>query len=126
MLVRVNEDTFAKEVLEARAPVLANFWAPWCGLCRLVEPILEEFQFQWEDVKLVSINADESLKLASNYRLTTLPTLIWFESGKVLHRLEHFSGRTELRHTLADIACRYSQRSMVFPIPTSDRKISSL
>ena len=101
MLLSVSEQMFTQEVLEASTPVLVNFWAPWCGLCKLIVPQLRQFQDDWRgQVKLVAINADQSLKLASTYRLQTLPTLILFDQGQVIHRLDHFHGREDLRRTL--------------------------
>lgn len=111
MPLLVSEQTFTKEVLESSKPVLVNFWAPWCGLCRMINPLLTRFETEWGDqVKLVGINADDSLKLASTYRLTTLPTLLWFENGKVLHRIDSFHGREDLRIALEKIvaSCTYS------------------
>ncbi len=97
MIVSINEQTFVQEVLTSDKPVIVHFWAPWCGLCRAIEPILATFQFRWEDeIQLVGLNADLSLRLASAYRLTTLPTLILFQSGNVIHRLEAFQGREGL------------------------------
>ena len=101
MIVSINEKTFAQEVLPSDKPVLVHFWAPWCGLCRAIEPILATFQSRWEnEIKLVGLNADLSLRLASAYRLRTLPTLILFQSGNVIHRLEAFRGREELHQNL--------------------------
>ncbi len=101
MLLSVSEQMFTQEVLEASTPVLVNFWAPWCGLCKLIVPQLRQFQDDWRgQVKLVAVNADQSLKLASTYRLKTLPTLILFDQGQVLYRLDHFHGRDDLRRTL--------------------------
>ena len=101
MLFSISEKKFTKEVLEAKTPVLVHFWAPWCGLCRLIVPQLQQFQADWQDqIKVVGVNADQSLKLASTYRLQTLPTLIIFHQGQVLYRLDHFQGRDDLRRTL--------------------------
>lgn len=94
LIYSVNQNTFSEEVLEASQPVLVYFWAPWCGLCHLVQPFLIKIQSQWpEQIKLVSINADENLKLASTYNLKSLPTLILFDQGDMLQRLEDFPGR---------------------------------
>ncbi|NEO29359.1 MAG: thioredoxin [Symploca sp. SIO3C6] len=97
MLSPVNEQNFSQEVLESSSPVLVDFSAPWCGLCRIIQPILREFQPQWSgQVKLVRVNADENLKLANAYRLKSLPTLLLFDQGKVVQRLEGFKGRDDL------------------------------
>ena len=104
MVLTVTDRTFSQEVLESSTPVLVHFWAPWCGLCRIINPLLMRFQSEWgAQVKLVGINADQSLKLANTYRLTTLPTLILFENGKVVHRLEGFNGRDDLLRALENI-----------------------
>ena len=66
MVLSLNERTFKQEVLESATPVLVDFWAPWCGLCRIIHPIVQEYQSGWcENVKLVRINADDNLKLAT-------------------------------------------------------------
>lgn len=104
MVLSVSERTFTQEVLESSTPVLVHFWAPWCGLCRMINPILMRFQTELgAQVKLVGINADENLKLATTYRLKTLPTLLLIENGKVVYRLESFNGREELRMALEKI-----------------------
>lgn len=101
MLATVNEKTFSQEVLCAAKPTLVHFWAPWCGLCHLIMPTLINFQNSWDqEIKLVSVNADENFKLANTYRLKNLPTLILFDQGKVICRLEELKGRDELYRTL--------------------------
>jgi thioredoxin 1 len=100
-IVVVSQRTFKKEVLKSETPVLVHFDAPWSRLCRIIKPILIEFQSNWgKPVKLVQINADENLKLAAVYRLKSLPTLILFEDGKVLHQLDGFHGLDEVRIAL--------------------------
>ncbi len=101
MVLSVSERTFAQQVFEASTPVLVHFSAPWCGLCRAIEPTLTTFESDWAGkVKLLGVNADLSLKLANTYRLTSLPTLILFEGDKVQFRFEQYQGREELRRTL--------------------------
>lgn len=101
MLLSVNEQMFTQEVLKSSSPVLVHFWAPWCGLCKLIMPQLCQFQQDWRGtIKVVGVNADQSLKLANTYRLQTLPTLIIFDRGQILYRLEHFQGREDLRRRL--------------------------
>lgn len=108
MVLSVSERTFSEEVLKAPVPVLVHFWAPWCGVCRLLNPMLTRIQSEWGDqIKLVGINADENLKLANTYRLKTLPTILLFEDGQVLHRLDEFKGRDELRLALEKVVVSY-------------------
>jgi thioredoxin 1 len=111
MVLSVTERTFTQEVLESPTPVLVHFWAPWCGLCKVINPILIQFQAKrGGNVKLVSINADSNFKLANAYRLTSLPTLILFEEGEIVHRLEYFKGRDEIWQALESISLNYGNQ----------------
>lgn len=104
MVLSVSERNFTQEVLESPIPVLVNFWAPWCGLCHLIQPLLLEFQTRsHKQIKLVTVNADANFKLSNNYRLTTLPTLLLIKDGVVMRRLDSFRGRDELRLALEEI-----------------------
>jgi thioredoxin 1 len=96
----MDDSSFDREVLQTPGLVLVNFWAPWCGLCRLIDPLLNKLRSDWgESVKLVNVNADSNLRLANSYRLTTLPTVILFQDGKPIFRLDRFEGKEEfLRH----------------------------
>jgi thioredoxin 1 len=101
MIHSVTDLNFREEVLGSSIPVLVNFGAPWCGLCKLIQPTLNQFHARWDDqIKLVNINADDNLKLASSYRLKTLPTLILFTHGRISDRLEGFHSQEELRTNL--------------------------
>jgi thioredoxin 1 len=101
MIHSVTDLNFKEQVLNSSIPVLVNFGAPWCGLCKVIQPTLIHFQDRWdEQIKLVSINADDNLKLASTYRLRTLPTLILFANGSTVDRLEGFHSREALRTNL--------------------------
>ncbi|MBD0343839.1 MAG: thioredoxin fold domain-containing protein [Coleofasciculus sp. Co-bin14] len=112
MVLSLNERTFKQDVLESALPVLVDFGAPWCGLCRAIQPLLREFQADWNgQVKLVKVNADDNLKLATTYRIKSLPTLILFEDGQVIQRLDYFQGRDEVRMAL--------KRLMVTSLPKS-------
>ncbi|WP_250124109.1 thioredoxin domain-containing protein [Chroococcidiopsis sp. CCMEE 29] len=121
MVLSVSERTFTQEVLESPVPVLVNFWAPWCGLCRIIQPLLLEFQTHCNgEVKVVGINADANFKLSNTFRLTTLPTLILIEDGQVRQRLDSFRGRDELRLALEEIRLSYTDGCKTYTeVPTA-------
>ncbi len=82
-VITITLDNFSKEVLEATKPVLVDFWAPWCGPCRMVGPIVEEIAGEVADVRVGKINIDEQPDLAARYGVMSIPTLMVFSGGKV-------------------------------------------
>ena len=83
----VTDATFQSEVLEAEGPVLVDFWAPWCGPCRVVHPILEEIDGEREDLKVVSLNTDENQQTTARYEVLSIPTLILFKDGEIAKKV---------------------------------------
>ncbi len=108
-MITVDEKSFEQEVLDSSVPVIVHFWAPWCGVCRLINPILTQFQNRGlGPCKVVNVNADENFKLATTYRLTTLPTLLVLRGGEVCDRIEGFRAREEFQRALEGVSGTWS------------------
>ncbi len=89
-----TDQTFNEEVLRSEKPVLVDFFADWCGPCRMVSPIVEELAIQYDGKVLVGkLDVDANQKVASDYRVMSIPTVILFEKGKEVARQVGFSGR---------------------------------
>ncbi len=81
-VIHVDSDSFEKEVLQSEIPVLVDFWAPWCGPCKMLGPIIDDLAEQVTDVKICKLNTDESDQIAIRYRVMSIPTLILFKDGQ--------------------------------------------
>jgi thioredoxin 1 len=86
-LTDVTDSTFQAEVLEAEGPVLVDFWAPWCGPCRVVAPTLEEMAAERPDLKIVKLNVDDNQQTAAKFEVLSIPTLILFKQGQVAKKV---------------------------------------
>ena len=84
--ISVTKETFHKEVMMSEKPVLVDFWAPWCGPCRMVMPRVEEIAEERDDVKVVKINVDEEPELASQFQVMSIPTLMVVKNGEVVSK----------------------------------------
>ena len=85
--ISVNKNNFNQEVLNSDKPVLMDFWAPWCGPCRMVVPLVEEIAKERSDIKVVKINVDEEQELAMQFGVVSIPTLVVMKNGRIVNQV---------------------------------------
>jgi thioredoxin 1 len=86
-VIEVTDTSFQAEVIESTDPVLVDFWAPWCGPCRMVAPVLEEIASERENLRVVKLNVDENQQTAAKFEVLSIPTLILFKNGAVAKKV---------------------------------------
>lgn len=97
----VNEETFDAEVLKSDLPVLVDFWAEWCGPCRMVAPIVEELAVEYDGrLKVAKVDVDDNQRLAMRYNIMSIPTLGVFRGGEMIERIVGYMPKQELKRRL--------------------------
>ncbi|MCI5766646.1 MAG: thioredoxin [Clostridiales bacterium] len=86
-VIHINKSNFQNEVLNSEKPVLLDFWAPWCGPCRMVSPVVDEIASERSDIKVVKINVDEEQELAMQFGVMSIPTLVVMKNGKIVNQV---------------------------------------
>ncbi|MGN1008460.1 MAG: thioredoxin [Butyricicoccus sp.] len=85
-VLHITKDNFREEVLQSEKPVLLDFWASWCGPCRMVGPLVDEIAAERPDIKVGKINVDEQPELAAQFQVMSIPTLVVIENGQIVNR----------------------------------------
>ena len=99
-VIEVSSNSFEREVLKSEMPVLVDFWAPWCGPCKMLGPVVEQLSQSHPEVKFVKVNVDESTELAMVYRISAIPALILFKDGKVVNQSVGFQSKEALEELI--------------------------
>ena len=100
MAAEFTTENFESEVLTADAPVVVDFWAPWCGPCRQISPIIDELATENSEVKIGKLNVDDAQEIAMNYGVASIPTILLFKAGEVVERVQGVTSKSKLQEII--------------------------
>ncbi|HVC09495.1 MAG TPA: thioredoxin [Elusimicrobiota bacterium] len=105
--IHLTDDSFEKEVVQSASPVLVDFWAPWCGPCRMLSPVIEEIAKEYTGkIRVAKINTDDHPNSATRFKISAIPTLLFFKDGKVIEQMVGVHSKAEIKKTLDTLVAK--------------------
>ena len=102
--VQISDGTFEEEVLKSDVPVVVDFWAPWCGPCKMISPILEDFAEEYDGkLKIAKLDVDQNPKISSQYKIMSIPALLFFKDGELVEQVIGALPKAQLQTYLSKI-----------------------
>lgn len=100
----INEQNFEQEVVNSDIPVLLDFWAPWCGPCKMLLPVIDEIAKEYDGkIKVGKVNTDENMSLSSQFQITSIPCLIIFKGGKAINKMVGFRPKNDIMKEIDNV-----------------------